>query len=101
MSSICFEFVIFSSRCTINLCQNKSCFTFWKKNFNKVSDKLLGQLLVLPAAKLKSACTKIVFVPRSLSLTLLKFFFQNVKLDLFRHRLMVRGEENMTTKKNG
>ena len=35
--------------------------------------------------------------PRSLSLTLLKFFFQNVKLDLFRHRLMVRHEENMTT----
>ena len=38
--------VIFSScRYTINLCQNKSSFTFWKKIFNKVSDKLLGKLL--------------------------------------------------------
>ena len=27
--------------------------------FNKVSDKLLGQLRVLPAAKLKTACTKL------------------------------------------
>ena len=32
----------------------------------KVSDKLLGQLLALLAAKLKTACTKLVFVPRSL-----------------------------------
>ena len=54
------------SRRTINLCRNKSSFTFWKKNFNKVSDKLLGQLLVLPAAKLKTACTKLVYAPRSL-----------------------------------
>ena len=37
--------------------------------------------------------------PRSFSLTLSKFFFQNVKLDLFLHRLMVQREENMTTKK--
>ena len=37
--------------------------------------------------------------PRSLSLTLLKNFFQNVKLDFFWHRLMVRHEENMITKK--
>ena len=61
-----FLVVIFSSPRTINLCRNKSSFTFWKKNFNKVSDKFLGQLLVLPAAKLKTACTKLVFVPRSL-----------------------------------
>ena len=61
-----FLVVIFCSPRTINLCWNKSSFTFWKKNFNKVSDKLLGQLLVLPVAKLKTACTKLVFVPRSL-----------------------------------
>ena len=65
MSSI-FLVVIFSSRRAINLCQNKSSFTFWKKIFNKVSDKLLGQLLVLPAAKLKTACIKIVYAARSL-----------------------------------
>ena len=53
-----FLVVIFSSRCTINLCQNKSSFTFLKKNFNKVSDKLLGQLLVLPAAKGLSSTIK-------------------------------------------
>ena len=61
-----FWVIIFSSCRTINLCRNKSSFTFWKKNFNKVSDKLLGQLLVLPAAKFKTACIKIVYVPRSL-----------------------------------
>ena len=61
-----FGVVIFSSRHTIILCRNKSSFTFWKFFFNKVSDKLPGQLLVLPAAKLKTACTKLVFVPRSL-----------------------------------
>ena len=61
-----FLVVIFSSHRTINLCRNKSSFTFWKKNFNKVSDKLLGKLLVLPEAKLKTACTKLVYVPRSL-----------------------------------
>ena len=31
------------------------------KKINKVRDKLLEQLLVLPAAKLKTACTKLVF----------------------------------------
>ena len=36
---------------------------------------------------------------RSLLLTLLKKVFQNVKLDLFWHKLMARNEENMTTKK--
>ena len=61
-----FWVVIFSSYCTINLCRNKSSFTFWNFFFNKVSDKLLGQLLVLLAANLKTACTKLVFVPRSL-----------------------------------
>ena len=29
----------------------------------------------------------------------IEIFFQNVKLDLFWHRLMVQREENMTTKK--
>ena len=61
-----FVVVIFSSRRNNNLCRNKSIFTFWKKEFNKVSDKLLEQLLVLSAAKLKTACTKLVYVPRSL-----------------------------------
>ena len=61
-----FLVVIFSSHCTINLCRNKSSFIFWKKNFNKVSDKLHGQLLVLLAAKLKTACTKLLYVARSL-----------------------------------
>ena len=41
-----------------NLCQNKSSLTFWKNFFNK--------LLVLPEAKLKTAYTKLVYVPRSL-----------------------------------
>ena len=31
----------------------------------------------------------------------IEIVFQNVKLDLFRHRLMVRSEENLTTQKNG
>ena len=93
MQHICHPFflvVIFSSRRTINLCRNKSSFTFWKNNFNIVSDKLLGQLLVLLVAKLKTACTKLVYVQRSLSSNLeQKKEFEG---DIIRHLLWGRRE---------
>ena len=66
---------------------------------SKFDHKLLGTYTSLVQAVLSLAAGRTRSCPRSLSLTLLKNFFQNVKLDLFRHRLMVRHEENMTTKK--
>ena len=90
-----FLVVIFSSPRTINLCRNKSSFTFWKKKFNKVSDKLLGQLLVLPAAKLKTACTKLVFVPRSLWSNLEQNLNISFEGDITRYLLWGRGKINI------
>ena len=58
---------------------------------NKTYTSLVQAILSLADGRTRSC-------PRSLSLTLLKTIVQNVKLDLFRHRLMVRCEENMTTK---
>ena len=53
--SFFYLFIIFSSRRTINLLTyaETSLALHFEKKFNKVSDKLLGQLLVLMAAKLK------------------------------------------------
>ena len=86
--------MFFSPR-TINLCQHKSSLTFWKKSFNKVSDNLLGQLLVLPAAKLKTVCTKLVYVQRSL----LSNLEQNQNIcfegDIIRHHLWGQREINI------
>ena len=62
--------------------------------------KLLGAYTSLVQAVLSLAAGRTRSCSRSLSLTLLKKN-QNVKLDLFRHRLMVQHEENMTTQKNG
>ena len=59
---------------------------------NRTYKSLVQAVLSLAADRTRSC-------PRSLSLTLLKKKFQNVKLDLFRHILMVWHEENMTTKK--
>ena len=53
----------------------------------------------LVQAVLSLATVRTRSCPRSLSLTLLKNVSQNVKLDLFRHRLMAQCEENMTTQK--
>ena len=50
----------------------------------------LEHIQVLVQAVLSLAAGRTRSCPRSLSLTLLKLFFQNVKLDLFRHKLMVR-----------
>ena len=66
---------------------------------SKFDHKLLGTYKSLVQAVLSLAAGRTISCPRSLSLTLLKNFFQNVKLHLFRHRLMVRCEENMPTKK--
>ena len=57
-----------------------------------IGTSLVQAVLSLAASRTRSC-------PRSLLLSLLKFFFQNVKLDLFRHTLMVRCKENMTTQK--
>ena len=66
MSSMFFELSYFLHTAPLIYAETSLVLHFGKKNFNKVSDKLLGQLLVLLAAKLKTACTKIVYVPRSL-----------------------------------
>ena len=84
-----FLVVIFSSHHTINLCRYKSSSTFWKIKFNKVSDKLLEKLLVLPAAaKLKTACTKFVYLcPKTFMIKLRaksKYFFEG---DIIRYLL--------------
>ena len=65
----------------------------------KFDHKLLGTNTILVQAVLSLAAGRTRSCPRSLSLTLIKKKFQNVKLDLFWHRLMVWHEENMTTKK--
>ena len=68
---------------------------------SKFDHKLLGTYTNLVQAVLTLAADRTSSCPGSLSLTLFKKVFQNVKLDLFRHRLMVLlHEENMTTKKN-
>ena len=61
-----FQFLDLISRRPPERCRKVTQPTHWKDFFNKVSDKLLGQLLVLPAAKLKTAYTKPVDVPRNL-----------------------------------
>ena len=68
---------------------------------SKFDHKLLGTYTSLVQAVLSLAAHRTRSYQRSLSLTLLKKFFHNIKLDLFWHRLMVRREENMTTKKTG
>ena len=62
-------------------------------------NKVLGTYTSLLQAVLSLAFDRTRSCPRSLSLTLLKKNFQTVKLNLFRHRLMVWHEENMKTKK--
>jgi len=56
----------------------------------KFDHKLLGAYTSLVQAVLSLAASRTRSCPRSLSITLLKIIFQNVKLNLFRFRLMVR-----------
>ena len=90
MLSRIFQFLDLILRRPPERCRKVTQPTHWKNFFNKVSDKLLGQLLVLPAAELRTACTKLVYGPRSLSLTLLKKSLQKVDKVTPWHPLVLR-----------
>ena len=90
MLSRIFQFLDLILRRPPERCRNVTQPTYWNFFFNKVSDKLLGQLLVLPAAEHRTACTKLVYGPRSLSLTLLKKSLQKVDHVSSWHPLVVR-----------
>ena len=58
MASIFFELSYFLHAAPLIYAETSLVLHFGNKKFNKVSDKLLGQL--------KTACTKLVYVPRGL-----------------------------------
>ena len=95
----------FKNSIFISCCPHKRCLMITPSKIfwfcSKFDHKLLRTYTSLVKAVLNLAAGRTRSCPRSLSLTLLKSFFQNVKLDLFRHRLMVQGDVIVSQTQSG